>query len=181
MKVWKWMISWKGFWRKRSWPNLKSYPDIGPQGLRKTTKKPQSGKPVSGPRLEPGTSRIRSSDMFLQRSWMTSCTMVHNKYSDLYDILMAVPPLQHPVARHFSQRAECIYRFLMFLRLNRHYFPRQHLSFELCNGFAFCFLWGTDYISKYHVDELLLQKGNELCIPCNSFFSSQLSRLYLHC
>jgi hypothetical protein len=33
-----WMMNWKGFERKRSWPNLRLYPGIFLEGLRKTMK-----------------------------------------------------------------------------------------------------------------------------------------------
>jgi hypothetical protein len=51
-------MNWKGFGRKLSWSNFKVYLGIRLEGLRKITK--TSGKPVSGPRFEPGSFRIRS-------------------------------------------------------------------------------------------------------------------------
>jgi hypothetical protein len=38
----------KGFGRKQSWPNLRYYASICLEGVRKTTKKPKSAKPVAG-------------------------------------------------------------------------------------------------------------------------------------
>jgi hypothetical protein len=40
--------------------NKRNYPIIFPEGLRKTTKSFSPLQPVSGPRFESGTSRIRS-------------------------------------------------------------------------------------------------------------------------
>lgn len=40
--------------------NLRQYPGICPDGLRKTTKIPRSGYPASWSTLEPGTYRIRN-------------------------------------------------------------------------------------------------------------------------
>jgi hypothetical protein len=48
----------KGYGRKRSWPNLRYYPEIYLEGLRKTTK--NSGYPVPGPRFETWIFRIRA-------------------------------------------------------------------------------------------------------------------------
>jgi hypothetical protein len=49
-----WMIDCKGYGRKRSWRNLKLYPCICVEGLRKTTKH-LSKINRSGPRFELGT------------------------------------------------------------------------------------------------------------------------------
>jgi hypothetical protein len=38
----------KGFGRKQSWPNLRYYASICLEGVRKTTKKTKSAKPVAG-------------------------------------------------------------------------------------------------------------------------------------
>jgi hypothetical protein len=54
------MMNWKGFCRKRSWPNLRYYSAIRVKGLRKSTKNLNQNSRSPGPRIEPGTSRIRS-------------------------------------------------------------------------------------------------------------------------
>jgi hypothetical protein len=54
-------LNWKGYGRKRSWPNLRCYPGICLERLRKTTKNLQSGQPIFGPWFEPGTCWMRSS------------------------------------------------------------------------------------------------------------------------
>jgi hypothetical protein len=50
----------KGTGRKRSWPNFKVVSRHFPGGAEGNHEKSQSLWPVSGPRFEPGTSRIRS-------------------------------------------------------------------------------------------------------------------------
>jgi hypothetical protein len=55
----KWMMNWKGFGRRRSWPNLRYFPGICLKN-EKNHEKHKWGLPVSGPRFQPGTSRIRS-------------------------------------------------------------------------------------------------------------------------
>jgi hypothetical protein len=52
------MMNWNGCGRRRSWPNLRYYPSICLEGPKKTTRN-LSGEPVSGPRFQPGTSRIQ--------------------------------------------------------------------------------------------------------------------------
>jgi hypothetical protein len=49
-------MNWKGCERKWSWPNLRHLP----VRTKENHDKPQPGLLVSGPRLEPGTSRIKS-------------------------------------------------------------------------------------------------------------------------
>jgi hypothetical protein len=56
----KWMMNWKGFGRKQLWSNFKVLSWHSPGGTEKNHEKPQSGEPVSGPRFEPRTSKIRS-------------------------------------------------------------------------------------------------------------------------
>jgi hypothetical protein len=46
----------------------------------------------------------------------------------------------------------------MILSVNRDYFLKQHQSVNLCNGEVLSFLCGTDWILKYYVDELWLQR-----------------------
>jgi hypothetical protein len=53
----KWITNWKGCGRKQSWSNLRYYPGICLEGLRKTTNKPQS---VTRLRFEPGRYQIQS-------------------------------------------------------------------------------------------------------------------------
>jgi hypothetical protein len=52
------MVNWKGCERKRSWPNLSSYPGLYLEILRKTTKTSQDN-----PSLELGISHIGSRDV----------------------------------------------------------------------------------------------------------------------
>jgi hypothetical protein len=47
-----------------------------------------------------------------------------------------------------------------FLKVNNDYFLRQRLPVDLCNGEELCFLCGTDWILKYYLDELRLQRVN---------------------
>jgi hypothetical protein len=49
-------------------------------------------------------------------------------------------------------------RFSMILRVNSDYFLNQRQPADLCNGEALCFLCGTDWILKYYLDELRLQR-----------------------
>jgi hypothetical protein len=53
-------VNWKGFGRNGSRPNLRSYPSIRLEILRKTMKNLNEDSLSPGPRFEPGTSRIRS-------------------------------------------------------------------------------------------------------------------------
>jgi hypothetical protein len=48
----------------------------------------------------------------------------------------------------------------MILRINSDYFFKQRQPVDLCNGEVLCFLCGTDWILKYYLDELRLQKVN---------------------
>jgi hypothetical protein len=54
------MFSWKGFRRKRSWPNCKVLFRHSPGGTEENHKKPEPESQIAGPRIEPGTFRIRS-------------------------------------------------------------------------------------------------------------------------
>jgi hypothetical protein len=45
----------------------------------------------------------------------------------------------------------------MILIVNRDYFLEQHQQIDLGNDEVLCFLWGTDWILKYHLDELRLE------------------------
>jgi hypothetical protein len=54
-------MNWNGVGRKWSWPNLRYYPDIRLEGQRRDTKNLNKDNRSPGPRIEPGTSRIRSS------------------------------------------------------------------------------------------------------------------------
>jgi hypothetical protein len=53
-------MNWKGFGRKQPWPNFKVIYRHSSGRTEESYGKPQSGDPVSGPRFEHGTSRIRS-------------------------------------------------------------------------------------------------------------------------
>jgi hypothetical protein len=48
------MMNWKGYERKRSWRNLRYYPSICPQGLRRTTKGLGQDSRSAGQDLNPG-------------------------------------------------------------------------------------------------------------------------------
>jgi hypothetical protein len=54
------MISWKGFGRKRSRPNFKVLSRHSPRGTEENTKILNQDSRSPGPRIEPGTIRIRS-------------------------------------------------------------------------------------------------------------------------
>jgi hypothetical protein len=58
----KWVVSWKGYERKRSWRNISYYPSICLAGLRMTMKNLRQDT-VSGRRFILGISRIRSSSL----------------------------------------------------------------------------------------------------------------------
>jgi hypothetical protein len=45
------MINWKGFGRKRTWPNFKVLSQHSPGGTKENHKKPQSGYPVTGAKI----------------------------------------------------------------------------------------------------------------------------------
>jgi hypothetical protein len=55
---------------------------------------------------------------------------------------------------------KCICRFFNILSVNSDYFLKQHQPVYLCNGEELCFLCGTDWILKYYLDELRLQRAN---------------------
>jgi hypothetical protein len=46
----------------------------------------------------------------------------------------------------------------MILTVNSYYFLKQLQPIDLCNGEVLCFVCGTDWIIKYYLDELRLQK-----------------------
>jgi hypothetical protein len=70
-------MNWKGYGRKRSWPNLKYGPRICLEGLRKTTKTSVKYE-VSGPRSEPRTTQIPS------RSDGTNCVLLRGFSQPFY-------------------------------------------------------------------------------------------------
>jgi hypothetical protein len=71
------MINCKGCGKKWSWPNLRHYPGMCLEGLRKTSK-PPSGDLVSGSRLEPWTTQIWSRSVY--HSTTAFGTNHENKY-----------------------------------------------------------------------------------------------------
>jgi hypothetical protein len=52
------MMNCTGFGKKLLWPNFKVLYLYSPGGIEENNDEAQSGSPVSGPRFEPGTSRI---------------------------------------------------------------------------------------------------------------------------
>jgi hypothetical protein len=79
----KWMMNWKGYGRKRSWPNLRHYLSMFPEGLIKIHEKFQPGYPVSGPRFEPGTSRIWNTSVnYSITTFGKSCNRIHNLHNE---------------------------------------------------------------------------------------------------
>jgi hypothetical protein len=48
----------------------------------------------------------------------------------------------------------------MILNGNRDYFFKQHYQADICDAEVMCFLWGTDWIIKYYLGELRLQRVN---------------------
>jgi hypothetical protein len=57
-----------------------------------------------------------------------------------------------------SQSSFCIYGFRMILTVNCDYLLEQREPVDLCDGEVLCFLCGTDWILKYYLDELRLQR-----------------------
>jgi hypothetical protein len=55
-----------------------------------------------------------------------------------------------------------IYTSLGFKVLINDYFLKQRWPVDRCNGEVWCSLWGTDWILKYYLDEIRLQKVNDL-------------------
>jgi hypothetical protein len=49
-----------------------------------------------------------------------------------------------------------------FLWRKQRLFPEQHQQVDLCNGEVLCSLCGTDWILKYYLDALRLQRVNKL-------------------
>jgi hypothetical protein len=48
----------------------------------------------------------------------------------------------------------------MVLTINSDYFLKQRQPVDLCDGEVLCFLCGTDWILKYYLDEIRLQRVN---------------------
>jgi hypothetical protein len=63
-----------------------------------------------------------------------------------------------PPALRISNSAFCICVFRMILSVNRDYFLQQRKPVDIRNGEVWCFLSGTDWILKYYLGELRLQK-----------------------
>jgi hypothetical protein len=55
----RWIINWKIYWRKRSWPNLRHYSRIWLEGLRNPTKVSQYNR-SSGWDLNPGRDKYKA-------------------------------------------------------------------------------------------------------------------------
>jgi hypothetical protein len=67
-----------------------------------------------------------------------------------------------PPALTINNSAFCIYAFRTILNVNSSdYFLKQSQSVDLRNGEVLCFLCGTDWILKYYLDELRLQRVNK--------------------
>jgi hypothetical protein len=49
---------------------------------------------------------------------------------------------------------ECIYVFRMVLTIDSDCFPKQHYPVGLCSGDVMCFLWGTNWILIYYLEEI---------------------------
>jgi hypothetical protein len=50
----------------------------------------------------------------------------------------------------------------MILTVNSDYFLKQRQPVDLCNGEVLCFLCGTDRILIYYLDELRLQRVEQV-------------------
>jgi hypothetical protein len=50
----------------------------------------------------------------------------------------------------------------MILNVNSDHFLKLRQPFDLCDGEVLCFLCGTDWILRYYLDELRLQRVNSL-------------------
>jgi hypothetical protein len=53
----------------------------------------------------------------------------------------------------------CIYGSCMILTVDSDYFLKQLQLLDLCNSEVWCSIWGTDWIIKYYLDELRLQRA----------------------
>jgi hypothetical protein len=63
----------------------------------------------------------------------------------------------------------------MILIVISDYFLKQRKPVDLCNGEELCFLCGTDWILRYYLDELRLQRinrGYKLKITTHSYDAS---------
>jgi hypothetical protein len=123
------MINWKGFGRKRSWPNFNYYLVIRLEGLNKTTKKTNQDSRSSGPRFDPRTSRIESRSFnhstttFGNMGWSLS-TQALFVFSKLSSQDTAVACLN---SRHLLEIFTCLSSGglkLLFLTHNRSRWPR---------------------------------------------------------
>jgi hypothetical protein len=50
----------------------------------------------------------------------------------------------------------------MILTFNSGYFLEEFKEIDVCNGDALCFLWGTDQILKYYLDNLRFKGLNSI-------------------
>jgi hypothetical protein len=105
-----WMMNWKGCGRKLSWHNLRYYPGIRLEGLRKITTN-LSGEPASKPRFEPGTSRIRGSVNYSTTTFghIYSCNMWGWTKGRL-------EPSSHSDVTHLTATTQCS-KWFMFAQL----------------------------------------------------------------
>jgi hypothetical protein len=83
-----------------------------------------------------------------------------------------------PPALTISNCAFCIYGSCMIFNVNSDYFLEQHKPADLCNGEELCFLCGTDWILKYYLDELWLQRGTRVIIWHSWAKSAALITIY---
>jgi hypothetical protein len=94
---------------------------------------------------------------------MELCISVRPKIRYFYFFNLLNPSRDYihiPPALTMNKSAFFICVFRMILWINIDYFHKQHQPVDLCNGGVLCFLCGTDWIVKYYLDELRLQRIN---------------------
>jgi hypothetical protein len=89
-KCGKWMINWKGCWRKRSWPSLMCCLSVCLEGLRKTTRTFRQDSRSPGRDLNPGPPEYKGG-MLTNLPWRSvSLINIHNKTIDYVRILVVM-------------------------------------------------------------------------------------------
>jgi hypothetical protein len=92
---WYWIMNWKGCGRKQSWPNLRYYPSICLEGLRKTTKYLRQGSRSPGRDLNLGSPEYEAGVLTIRpwRSYASYNTQgtTHSRSFGLFCIVAIVP------------------------------------------------------------------------------------------
>jgi hypothetical protein len=63
---------------------------------------------------------------------------------------------------HLLSERICVCRMIM--KTKRDYFPKQYYPVELWNKYVFCFLWGTNLIFKFNLDEHHVSKAQSIVV-----------------